>query len=302
MKNLFITHLYRQGNGDIIQLLSNIHNAVSNNAYILFDNSFTRDGIKRPFSYEEQFAVLENQIKKIIFWNEVFLDNAPAVNIIYKGRIINSKKHFEFLTDNNKLFDVATLTKIDLNTEQCKVTYQEDWINFVKKHNMVFFPSTFKHQPKDHIGLSLRTDYSAYGFDTLDWLECEYIEQMFQDQKIKYIDYFIDQSLLQFPSHKKRFSSWKGQGIAFHVNDTITNQDIQNFKNFCEDLKTCKFLVCTEGGMSHMAACMRIPFYIFGNFNRDNEEAFLELWQNYYAPHGIVTEDLITLKERVYET
>ena len=54
--------------------------------------------------------------------------------------------------------------------------------------------------------------------------------------------------------------------------------------------------------MSHMAACMRIPFYIFGNFNRDNEEAFLELWQNYYAPHGIVTEDLITLKERVYET
>ena len=67
-------------------------------------------------------------------------------------------------------------------------------------------------------------------------------------------------------------------------------------------LKTCKFLVCTEGGMSHMAACMRIPFYIFGNFNRDNEEAFLELWQNYYAPHGIVTEDLITLKERVYET
>ena len=136
MKNLFITHLYRQGNGDIIQLLSNIHNAVSNNAYILFDNSFTRDGIKRPFSYEEQFAVLENQIKKIIFWNEVFLDNAPAVNIIYKGRIINSKKHFEFLTDNNKLFDVATLTKIDLNTEQCKVTYQEDWINFVKKHNM----------------------------------------------------------------------------------------------------------------------------------------------------------------------
>ena len=65
MKNLFITHLYRQGNGDIIQLLSNIHNAVSNNAYILFDNSFTRDGIKRPFSYEEQFAVLENHIKKI---------------------------------------------------------------------------------------------------------------------------------------------------------------------------------------------------------------------------------------------
>ena len=291
--------LYRQGVGDIIQTLCHIHKSSQfyENVYLFFDNSFIPP-IK--ISRNPNKPLLQRRIKQFIYWNEYFFNNAKPLNIIYESHILNTRDKMHLLTSNDELYDISLMERAVFDHVACDFTFQQSSLDIISKadilkfkygaDNINFVKSKIQHNPdlkKDEIGLILRTAPDAASHQRLNENECENIVNFLTLKNLKYnfVPFVKEEGV-----EKADNTSFNSMNFSTNKNNKLTKEDLINHNSWLHDLSKYKFLICTEGGHCHIAACMNIPVYLVGNFDEHDELNMrnYKFWEKYYE-HSKVT-------------
>ena len=286
--------LYRQGVGDIIQTLCHIHKSSRfyDNVYLFFDNSFIPPREKKSHNIKK--SLLQRRVKQVIYWNEYFFQDAKPLNIIYESHILNTRDKMHLLTIEDELFDVSLMERAIFDHVQCDFTFQQSTADIIAKadvlkfkygaDNINFVKSKIQHQPdfkKDEIGLILRTSIDAASHQRLNVSECDNIVKFLEN---KHLNYDFVPFVKEEGVEKADYTSYNSKNFSINKNDQLTKDDLINHNEWLVDLSRYKFLICTEGGHCHIAACMNIPVYLIGNFDEHSELNMrnYKFWKKYY--------------------